>query len=260
LLDTFIEQTSTDTEASQPSQNVPLATPVTQAKRKRGRPTKVEAAAKAAKLNATATAGTVLDANTPHNNDAGDLASFSPVVDSVETDPDQPAGHGDTISSHGHQRISEDAEGVSETKDSEQNLPNVAADHDSTRVYSTAEPRQRRQHPGSTMWTSKKYSNGQPRLRFTRPQVEGEYWSATPDQWHDKSDHYKRLFTHAGNICETEAGMVAPEPCSECKALGHVCEVYTIDARHAQFGGTCARCRVTHYAKCSHVAMSVLGK
>jgi len=211
LLDKFIEKTSIDSEASQPTQATLLATPSTQAKRKRGRPTKEEAAAKAARSNPVATTSTMFDtgmqsASTSHLITDDGPASISPVLNPVK-----------------------------------------------------AHAPPKRQHPGDSMWTGTKY-RGQPRLRFTRPQVEDEYWSATPDEWHDKSDHLKRLYTHAGYICETEAGMVAPEPCSECKALNHVCEVYTLDARHAQFGGTCARCRIKHNAKCSHVAMSVLGK
>jgi hypothetical protein len=88
-------------------------------------------------------------------------------------------------------------------------------------------------------------------LRLARPRVDNEYWSINTTQWTELTDKQKRIFTHASNICETEAGMVAHEPCTACREIGLVCEVYTDDDIHCKFGKTCAKCRISR-AKCSH--------
>ena len=105
------------------------------------------------------------------------------------------------------------------------------------------------------MGEEKAFSTG-PRqvLRVTRPSVDNEFWSITTTQWAELSDLHNRRVTHAGNTCETEAGVVAPERCSACAELGLVREVYTDNDLHRKLGKTCARCLVGG-AKCSHTAV-----
>jgi hypothetical protein len=115
--------------------------------------------------------------------------------------------------------------------------------------------RPRRPHPDNQIYDFDASSTpGAPKtLHRVRPRIENEYWSVTPEKWDSFGDDSKRCYTHAGLICETEAGTIAPEPCSNCLELGEVCEVYnTADARNLSFGGACARCRVTWRSKCSH--------
>lgn len=83
-------------------------------------------------------------------------------------------------------------------------------------------------------------------LRLKRPTTEGEYWSITNETWSGMTHISKRFATHAGLICETEAGMIAPEPCSSCAEENVVCEVYTpeFNERNVRAGATCARCRL----------------
>lgn len=91
------------------------------------------------------------------------------------------------------------------------------------------------------------------KLRLTRPSAEDEYWSITKEKWNRLTDVDKRCFTHARAICETEAGMVAPEPCSNCAEANVVCKVYTPESheRNKWAGWSCARCRTKLYARCS---------
>lgn len=115
--------------------------------------------------------------------------------------------------------------------------------------------RPRRPHPDNQIYDSGAPStpSAPKTLRRVRPRMENKYWSVTPKKWDSLGDDGKRCYTHAGLICETEAGTIAPEPCSNCLELGEACEVYnTADARNLSFGGACARCRVSWRAKCSH--------
>ena len=118
--------------------------------------------------------------------------------------------------------------------------------------------RPRRPHPDIQIYESgPPLNHGAPKvLRRLRPIIANEYWSATPEKWDQLGDDGKRCFTHAGLICETEAGTIAQEPCSECAELGEVCEVYnTGDARNLSFGGACTRCRLNRHARYSHSEM-----
>jgi hypothetical protein len=82
---------------------------------------------------------------------------------------------------------------------------------------------------------------------LVRPKTAGQWYSILVDRWNeidentDKGRSLKIAYTHAGHICETEAGKLAEKPCSECLKGGHQCEVY-VDGRN---GGACARCRLT---------------
>lgn len=201
LLDTFIERNHVSENAVQPTQPVPLLTPATLGKRKRGGSFSAQAQAEPAG-SSVATAAKIVSGN--HSNNA--------------------AGDG---------RV---------------------------HVGSSNNTRERRPHPGQSLWVKKKtYSSG-PRqvLRVARPNLDNEYWSITTTQWAELSDLQKRRVTHASNICETEAGVVAPERCSACAELGLVCEVYTDDDLHRKLGKTCARCLISG-AKCSHTAASKPG-
>lgn len=215
LLDVFIEQNSFEGGTEQSNQQAPLATPSTQAKRKRGRPPGVEPQAKAAKLGVAAAKTTIAGkagATTPHATKRDSSASLLSTP--------------------------RDGGGRLNSKDLTRSQVNTRAGDRAVSTHPSARPRNRRPHPGHSMVIS-------------RPQVDNEYWSATPKQWADMSDIVRRKFTHAGNICETEAGVVALEPCSACRDTGHICEVYTSHALHGNLGKSCARCR-THQSKCSH--------
>lgn len=95
-------------------------------------------------------------------------------------------------------------------------------------------------------------------LIHIRPSVEGEEWSITSGIWEDLNSTELDAYTHAGHICETEAGMVAHELCSHCAEYGFVCEVYTDEVKAAMSGLgyassslDCAMCRIFG-EDCSH--------
>lgn len=219
LLDVFIEQNSFEEDTDQPTQQASLATPSTQAKRKRGRPSGVKPQAKAAKLGFAAAKTTTAGkggATTPH------VAERDPSAELVST----PTDGGGRLNS----------------TDLTRGQVNTGAGDGAVNTHPSARPRDRRPRPGHSMAVS-------------RPQVDNEYWSVTAEQWADMPGHARRKFTHASNICETEAGVVALEPCSTCRDAGHICEVYTSHALHGNLGKSCARCRI-HYGRnnliCSH--------
>lgn len=229
LLDVFIEQNSVEEDKDQPDEPAPLVTPSTQAKRKRGRPSGAKPQMKAAKLDAAAVKSTTVN--------KGSATTTRVTKPSSAAPSSAPRDGGRRLSS----------------KDSTRSQVNTRVGDSLDHAHSSAHPRERRPHPGLSMVMSKPGTSNS--IRLTRPQVNDEYWSVTADEWADMSDRIKRTFTHAGNICETEAGMVALEPCSECHEAGHICEVYTTHAIEANIGKSCARCRI-HYGRrnlnCSH--------
>ena len=132
--------------------------------------------------------------------------------------------------------------------------PHSSAPNEVSGNNGTTTTRPRRPHPGDQLFESghNVYRGGFKKLQRLRPRMENEYWSITSEDWKKLGDWVRRQFTHAGLICETEAGTLASEPCSVCLELGEVCEVYNpADARNALLGGACARCRLNHKAKCS---------
>lgn len=135
-------------------------------------------------------------------------------------------------------------------------IPQLANSNASTPSSTATNPtRPRRPHPDAQIYESgpTPTPGALKKIRRERPRIENEYWSITPENWNKLGDDTKRLYTHAGLICETEAGIIAPEPCNGCLELGEVCEVYnTADARNLTFGGACARCRLTSQARCSY--------
>lgn len=82
------------------------------------------------------------------------------------------------------------------------------------------------------------------RLVLHRPHIDNKFWSVSPASWARLCEKTKRFYTHAGYICETEAGMIAPEPCDMCSQLGQACKVYKDESLHPRVGLSCARCRV----------------
>jgi hypothetical protein len=230
LLNVFIEQNTLEEDADQPIQPAPLVTPSTQAKRKRGRPSGVKPQAKAAKLDVAAAESTP----------TGKGGATTPGVTKL----------GSSVAPSATPR---DGGRRGSSKDPPRSQANIRVGNEPVHTQSSTHPRERRPHPGQSMVISRPGASSS--IRSTRPQVDNEYWSVTAAEWADMSDHVKRKFTHAGNICETEAGMVALEPCSACREAGHICEVYTTHANHGNLGKSCARFRI-HYGRnnlnCSH--------
>lgn len=255
LLTTFIERNPFREDAVQSVQPVPLVTSSTQGKRKRGRPSKAELEAKSAKLDGSAApsraAGNESVAPirvTTHDT----LTTPSIAPNPVETPANPEVVLGDSVLSHGHPSVQIDVEGRSTSNDLTQNFPITAADQTSVNINSPHIGKARRPHPGQSLWIRRPSapSGSRALVRATRPEVDNEYWSVTHDEWDALPEAQKRAYTHAGNICETEAGMVALESCSVCRELGHLCEIYTDDDLHRNFGKSCARCRI-RFTKCS---------
>jgi len=231
LLSVFIEQNSFEEDAEQPARPASLVTPSTQAKRKRGRrPSGAKPQTKAAKLDVAAAKSTMEE-------EQGVATPHVTKVSSSSTPSSAPKDGGRRLSS----------------KDLTRSQVNTRVGDEPAHTHSSTHPRQRRPHPGQSMVISRPGASDT--IRLTRPQVANEYWSVTAGEWAEMSDHIKRKFTHAGNICETEAGVVALEPCSACREAGSICEVYTAHAIHGNIGKSCARCRI-HYGRknlnCSH--------
>jgi hypothetical protein len=255
LLDTFIEQNSTDADTSQPVQHAHMLPTAIPTKRKRGRPSKAEVEAKAAESSASSTAGMIVKkeaAAMPRTNDTRSLATSSTSSDAIR-EGDEAAYEG-LNQSHGHPRTIGASAGSLSTNEVTENLLDDTAADELVPVVPASSLRAKRPHPGKALWTAKEPGLTKPKLRLKRPQSDNEYWSVTPQEWHALTVPYQRAYTHAGVICETEAGMMALEPCSACRAAGHVCEVYTNDARNTYFGESCARCRLKYDKKCSHAS------
>lgn len=250
MLETFIEQHGINHDTNQVAQPAPLITPTTQAKRKRGRPSKAEAEAKQARLDAAPTTSTVVwkepaitRAFTTQDSPAA-LLSAPGSNDAHAANENVPGGL-DLF--HAHQSVQRDGE---DPKNSAQSITDTAADDELVHTDSSAGFRERRPHPGQSLLVTRQL--GGPRgVRMVRPQVEDEYWSVPPDKWATFTDQKKRAYTHAGNIYETAAGMISPEPCSACRELGHSCDVYTAHPLQKNFGNSCAKCRIST-VKCSH--------
>jgi hypothetical protein len=248
LLDTFIEQNSIDADTSQRVQHAHMLPADIPAKSKRGRPSKAEAESKAAKSSASSNAGTITrkeSAIMPRTNDARSLATPLTETDSDDIREGDEAAHDGLGQSHGHPPAIGASGGSLSTNEATENLT------DNTAVNGL---RAKRPHPGKALWTAKEQGANKPKLRLKRPQSDNKYWSATHEEWHALTVQHQRAYTHAGVICETEAGIVALEPCSACRAAGHVCEVYTDDSRNNYFGESCARCRLKYDKKCSHAS------
>jgi hypothetical protein len=259
LLDAFVEQNSIDAAVPHHIQSAQATTSTTKAerKRKRKRPTKAEAAAKVAKAISTATAGATVreeSSTMPGALARGILAAPSATPHSHDTRGGDEADHSGSKSSHGHPHANDNTGGpLSTNEPARNNLPGTSARR-LIQDVPASHMRARRPHPGKTLWTKLVSGQDAPSLRLRRPKAENEFWSVTRDERRLLSDHYKRAFTHAGLICETEAGVVAPEPCLACLAVGHVCEVFTGDARNTQFGEYCTRCRLKQNEICSHAS------
>jgi hypothetical protein len=213
----------------------PLSTPTTRPNRKRGRLANAKTGTKAAKTSATVAAGAAVSkrsATTTTDFWAG--PSPSPEPD-VTRDDDETSG-----------------EDLS-TDDALREFMNGVVEPALVPVIPASGRKARRPHPGESMWYERKGPRGPPNLRPSRPRVNDAYWSATHYDWQKFNDTEKRAYTHAGFICETEAGTVASKPCSACRAAGiHVCEVYTSDVRNNFAHGSCAKCHVEGRArKCS---------
>jgi hypothetical protein len=235
LLDRFIEQNGIDAGKSQSVEPAPLSTPTTRPNRKRGRLSNAETGTKAAKTSATVAAGAAVSkrsATTTSDFWAG--PSPSPEPD-VTRDDNETSGE------------------VLSTNDALKEFMNGVVEPALVPIIPISGRKARRSHPGESMSYEREGTRGPPSLRPSRPRVNDEYWSATHYDWQKFSEREKRAYTHAGFICETEAGTVASKPCSACRAAGnHVCEVYTSDVRNDFGRGSCAKCRIEGRArKCS---------
>lgn len=252
LLGTFIEQNRALKDEVQPIQPLPLVTPSTQGKPRRGRPSRAATEVKRARLeNSVAPSTTPSNAGgVPHDVSATRLASPK----SVETSAAIEAFLGGLGPNSSHPSVQIDVDGRSSFSDSVQSVPKNAADDEIVYVGPSDTGRTRRRHPGKSLWEKKPSSSnglgGREAIRLSRPKVDNEYWSVTREEWYALSEIQQRSVTHAGNICETEAGMVAPTPCDACYELGHLCEIYTDNKRHRLLGKSCARCRLT-VSRCS---------
>ena len=253
LLGTFIEHNRALKDEIQPIRPLPIVTPSTQGRPKRGRPSRAKTEAKRARLG-----DSMAPSTTPSN--AGGVSLDVPATrlaspKSVETSAAIEAFLGGLGPPRSHPSVQIDVDGRSSFSDLVQSVPKNAADDEIVYVGPSDIGRTRRHHPGKSLWKNRPSSSNGPRgreaIRLSRPKVDNEYWSVTREEWDALSEIQQRSVTHAGNICEIEAGMVAPTPCDACNELGHLCEIYTDDnKRHRLLGKACARCRLT-VSRCS---------
>ncbi|KIW08463.1 uncharacterized protein PV09_01366 [Verruconis gallopava] len=83
-----------------------------------------------------------------------------------------------------------------------------------------------------------------------RPQLPGQWYSKTPEQWEELSHLHKLIYSHVGRIEETDLGEEV-EPCEACRKRGFKCMKYKQDhpeveklyKGNVRVGTSCTRCR-----------------
>jgi hypothetical protein len=179
LLGTFIEQNRAPKDEIQPIRPVPLVTPSTQGRPKRGRPSRAESEAKRARLSNSAAPSTTHsnECATPHDASATPLATPK----SVETTDAIEAFLGDLGPPRNHPSLQIDVDARSNISDLMQSFANNAADDEIVYTDPSDTGRKRRPHPRKSLWTKKPPGpnglRGREAIRLSRPKVDNEYWS-----------------------------------------------------------------------------------
>ncbi|TLD06868.1 hypothetical protein E2P81_ATG10589 [Venturia nashicola] len=86
--------------------------------------------------------------------------------------------------------------------------------------------------------------------KYIKPTKEGEYWFVSQEKWDNSSRGSQWLYHRAFLICETTAGKVAEQPCTECHRRGIECRVFADPKK----GASCAYCIIHRSTGCSHNA------
>lgn len=83
-----------------------------------------------------------------------------------------------------------------------------------------------------------------------RPQLAGQWYSKSPEQWEELSHLHKLIYSHVGRIEETDLGEEV-DPCEACRKRGFKCMKYKQDhpeveklyKGNVRVGTSCTRCR-----------------